>query len=143
MAKIPESFQPYINGAFPANVCLVGTVGADGAPQISPKGSMMAFDGDTLAYWERGKRQAWANVQKNPNVVVWYRNPELRQSGILPAGGVARFYGTATVHESGALRDQVWDKVVEPEKKADPEKKGAAIVIKLDRAEHLNGKPLE
>jgi uncharacterized protein len=142
MAKIPEALQQSIATAFPGNVCLIGTVSKDGFPNISPKGSVVVLDGDTLAYWERSKRKAWENVKDGSKVVVWYRNPELRQT-LLPAGGAARFYGTATVHESGALRDQVWDKVVEPEKKADPEKKGAAIVIKLDRAEHLNGKPLE
>ena len=36
--------------------CLVGTASRDGEPQISPKGSVMAFDGGTLAYWERAKR---------------------------------------------------------------------------------------
>ena len=35
--------------------CLVGTASKDGEPQISPKGSVMAFDRDTLAYWERGQ----------------------------------------------------------------------------------------
>ena len=30
--------------------CLVGTASKDGEPQISPKGSVMAFDRDTLAY---------------------------------------------------------------------------------------------
>ena len=49
----------------------------------------------------------------------------------------------STVLESGPVRDQVWDRVIEPEKKPDPEKKGAAILIKIDRAEHLSGKPLE
>ena len=30
--------------------CLVGTATKDGRPQISPKGSVMVFDKDTLAY---------------------------------------------------------------------------------------------
>jgi len=33
--------------------------------------------------------------------------------------------------------------VIEPEKKPDPEKKGAAVLIKVERAEHMNGNPLE
>ena len=142
MAKIPEALKQHINGAFPANVCLVGTVGKDGFPNVSPKGSVLVLDDETLAYWERSKRKAWDNVQNGSKVVIYFRNPELRQT-LLPAGAIARFYGTATVHESGAIRDQVWDKVIEPEKKPDPEKKGAAIVVKIERAEHLNGKPLE
>lgn len=142
MAKIPANLHQYIDGAFPANVCLVGTVDKDGYPNISPKGSVLVLDDETLAYWERSKRKAWDAVKNGSKVVIYYRNPDLRQSGVLPAGGIARFYGTATVHESGAIRDQVWDKVIEPEKKPDPEKKGAAVVVKIDRAEHLNGNPL-
>ena len=52
--------------------CLVGTASKDGEPQISPKGSVMAFDRDTLAYWERAKRSALDNVAENPQVVVYY-----------------------------------------------------------------------
>ena len=37
------------------HVCLVGTMGKDG-PNISPKGSLVVFDDDHLAYWERSKR---------------------------------------------------------------------------------------
>ena len=37
--------------------CLVATQGPNG-PNISPKGSMVVFDDDHLAYWERSKKQA-------------------------------------------------------------------------------------
>ena len=33
--------------------CLVGAVTKDGRPQIRPKGSVMVFGKETLAYWER------------------------------------------------------------------------------------------
>ncbi len=52
--------------------CLVGTASKDGEPQISPKGSVMAFNRATLAYWERAKRSALDNVAENPRVVVYY-----------------------------------------------------------------------
>ena len=39
--------------------CLLATEGPDG-PNISPKGSMVVFDDEHLAYWERSKRQALA-----------------------------------------------------------------------------------
>ncbi len=38
--------------------CLVATQGPNG-PNISPKGSMVVFDDDHLAYWERSKKQAF------------------------------------------------------------------------------------
>ena len=69
--------------------CLVGTASKDGEPQISPKGSMMAFDRDTLAYWERAKRSALDNVAENPQVVVYYAQvewpkPRIFQMTVMP-----------------------------------------------------------
>ena len=51
------------------HVCLLGTVGKDG-PNISPKGSLVVFDDDHLAYWERSKRKAMENLASDPRVVV-------------------------------------------------------------------------
>ena len=62
--------------------CLVGTASRDGEPQISPKGSVMAFDKDTLAYWERAKRSALDNVVENPHVVVYYATPPDRVGAV-------------------------------------------------------------
>jgi len=61
---------------------------------------------------------------------------------VLPKGGIARFYGTATVVKSGPHYDAVWAKLVQPEKDRDPEKKGYAVLIKVERAEDLEGIPL-
>jgi hypothetical protein len=62
---------------------------------------------------------------------------------VLPKGGVARFYGTAKVHKSGAEYDRVWQKLIQPEKDRDPEKKGYAVLIRVERAEDLDGQPLK
>ncbi len=51
--------------------CLVATTGPDG-PNISPKGSLIVFDDDHLAYWERSKKKALENVQADDRVVVVY-----------------------------------------------------------------------
>ena len=66
--------------------CLVGTASKDGEPQISPKGSVMAFNRDTLAYWERAKRSALDNVAENPQVVVYYAHAADRVGGGSTAG---------------------------------------------------------
>ena len=60
----------------------------------------------------------------------------------MPAGGIARFYGTAEIYKSGAIYDEVWRRLIQPEKDRDPEKKGFAVLIKVERAEDLLGKPL-
>lgn len=139
MATIPKPLQQHINSAFPSNPCLVATVLPDGYAQVTPRGSVLVFDDEHLAIWERGKGTTNAQLKDGTKVTVYFRNPELRASGMLPKGGIARFYGTAKIHKSGPTYDAVWDKVVQPEKDRDPEKKGWAVVVKLERVEDLEG----
>jgi hypothetical protein len=140
---IPKVLQEHIDTAFPAHVCLVGVVQPNGYAQISPRGSTMVYDDDQLALWERGKGSTNKLLQDGTKVTVFLRKPQLRESGILPKGGVARFYGTAKLHRSGPAYDKVWQKLVQPEKDRDPEKKGYAVLIKVERAEDLDGQPLK
>ncbi len=68
--------------------CLVATYGPNG-PNISPKGSMVVFDDDHLAYWERSKKQALENLGHEKRICVMYANfaaQRDRQAGVgLPA----------------------------------------------------------
>lgn len=143
MAIIPKKLHEPISKAFPANVCLVGTVLPNGFAQISPRGSVLVFDDENLMLWERGKGSTTENLQEGSKVTVYFRDPRLRESGVLPAGGIARFYGTATLHKSGPIAEQVWAKLIQAEKDKDPEKKGFAVLIKVERVEDLGGKPLK
>lgn len=143
MAKIPKILHDHINTAFPANVCLVGTVLPNGFAQVTPRGSAMVYDDDHLALWERGKGSTNVNLKDGTKVTLYFRKPQLREAGTLPKGGIARFYGTAKIHKSGPVYDQVWTKLVQPEKDRDPQKKGFAVLIAVDRAEDLDGEPLK
>jgi hypothetical protein len=143
VATIPKTLQPHIDTAFPDNVCLVGSVLPDGYAQITPRGSTMVYDDDHLALWERGKGSTTGNLQDGSKLTVYFRKPQLRADGVLPGGGIARFYGTAVIHKSGAAYEEVWRRLVQPEKDRDPDKKGFAVLIKIERAEDLNGAPLK
>jgi uncharacterized protein len=142
MAKIPKILDEQINTAFPDNVCLVGTVLPSGFAQVSPLGSTMVFDDEHIALWERGRGSTNENLANGTKVTVYFRKPQLRTEGILPLGGIARFYGTAEIHKSGAVYEEVWKRLIQPEKDRDPEKKGFAVLIKVERCEDLAGKPL-
>jgi len=142
VATIPKTLQPHINTAFPDNVCLVGTALPNGYAQITPRGSTMVFDDDHIALWERGKGSTTGNLHDGSKVTVYFRKPQLRADGVLPKGGIARFYGTAKVVKSGAAYDEVWRRLVQPEKDRDPDKKGFAVLIKVERAEDLDGAAL-
>ena len=139
---IPKVLHEHINTAFPANVCLVGVALPDGYAQISPRGSTMVYDDQHLALWERGKGSTNAQLHDGTKVTVFLRKPALREAGILPKGGIARFYGIARLHKSGEVYNRVWERLIQPEKDRDPQKKGFAVLIRVERAEDLDGEPL-
>ena len=115
--------------------CVVGTADKDGYPQISPKGSVMVYDSETLAYWERAKRSALDNVGENPHVVIYYSNSEKRVRW--------RFHGDAAVHEEGVIREDVMSKTVQAELDRDPERLGVAVLIRVDKITELSGNVLQ
>jgi len=39
--------------------------------------------------------------------------------------------------------EEIWRRLVQPEKDRDPDKKGYAVLIGVERAEDLEGKPLD
>jgi hypothetical protein len=142
VATIPKALHEHINTAFPAHVCLVATVLPNGFAQVTPRGSTMVLDDQHLALWERGRGSTNANLANGTKVTVFLRTPALRESGLLPKGGIARFYGTAEIHKSGPVYEEIWARLVQPEKDRDPEKKGFGVRIKVERAEDLDGQPL-
>ncbi len=142
MAKIPQALHEHINTAYPANVCIVGTVLPNGFAQMTPRGSTMVFDDEHIALWERGRGSTNEHLKDGTPVTIFMRNVALREAGLLPRGGILRLYGRAKIHKSGPVYDQVWDRLIEPEKKGDPEKKGFAVLVAIERAEDLAGKPL-
>ena len=115
--------------------CTLGTAGKDGQPQLSLKGSVMVFDSETLAYWERAKRSAMENVAENPKVVVLYNNPGQRIRW--------RFYGTAVIHESGLIREEVMSRTVQAELDRDPERLGVAVLVTVNKINELSGNVLQ
>ncbi len=103
----------------------MATVLPSGFAQVSPRGSTMA----TLA--------------NGTKLTVFFRKPQLRESGVLPKGGIARFCGTAEIHRSGPVYEEIWRRLVQPEEDRDPDKRGYAVLIRVERAEDLEGKPLD
>jgi hypothetical protein len=143
MATIPKRLHDAINTAFPDEVCLIGTVLPNGFSQITPRGSAMVYDDEHLALWERGHGSTNVSLHDGSKVTLFLRRRALRADGTLPKGGIARFYGTASIHKAGMVYDNVWRRLIDAEKKRDPEHAGFAVLIKVERAEDLDGGPLE
>jgi general stress protein 26 len=135
MISISDQMKELIDNALAnGSPCILATVSADGEPDIGYKGSMMVFDNESLAYWERTRRVHLKNVKENPRVVVLFRDAKTKAAW--------RFHGTATLHESGPIREQVMARTVKDELDKDPERKGAAVVIRLDKITNMGGQVL-
>jgi predicted pyridoxine 5'-phosphate oxidase superfamily flavin-nucleotide-binding protein len=105
--------------------CLVATASSDGQPNLAFKGSVMVWDKDHLAFLERAHGETLSQLRENPRIAVVYRNRA--------AGKAWRFWGVTELHESGELRDKVMARTVQAELDRDPERKGVAVIIRVDR----------
>jgi len=120
--------------------CLLATAGPEG-PNISPKGSMLVYDDDHLAYWERSKKQALANLGHDKRVVVIYANMKAQRDNVLESGFL-RFYGIAELHEAGPMREKIFQRLTKREQEHAGADVGIGVLIKIDRAADVRGKPL-
>lgn len=119
-------WQEAVNSALmDGNPCILATNDGEGRPDIAFKGSMMIFDGEHLAWWERSLGEQIAQVEQNPNVVVLYRSA--------PRKLTLRFYGQATIHKEGPLREEVMERTIPIELEKDPERKGYGVIVQVDR----------
>ena len=75
----------------------------DGRPDVALKGSLMVWDADHLAWWERGRAETEAAVRANPQVAVMVRNSTRDRRTL-------RFYGEARLVDDPALRERVWER---------------------------------
>ena len=120
--------------------CMLATTGADG-PNISPKGSMLVFDDQHLAYWERSKKKALENLGTDKRVVVMYANFKAQREGVLESGFL-RFWGTAELHEAGSVHDAIFARLTSREQEHVGADTGIVVLIHLARAADLRGQSI-
>ena len=120
--------------------CLLATVGPEG-PNITPKGSMIVFDDEHLAYWERSKRTVLDNLGMEKRVCVMYANFKAQRDGILDSGFL-RFFGTVELHESGPIREAIFAKLLPREQTHVGAEAGIGVMIRIEKAIDVRGKPL-
>jgi hypothetical protein len=116
-------FAPNIDNALADGVPMLIATCEQGQPDLAFKGSLMVWDRDHLAYWERSQMGILAGLRANERVAVMYRHPQR---------GAVRFFGSAHLVESGELRDQIWQRVVPAEQARDPERTGLAVLVRVD-----------
>jgi predicted pyridoxine 5'-phosphate oxidase superfamily flavin-nucleotide-binding protein len=136
MIELTEEMAEAVNNALADGTpCLMGTASGSGMPNVSYRGSVMVFDKEHLAYWERAKNIAVHNLQENPQVEILYRN---RDKGLS-----WRFYGRAEILETGAVREEIMSRTVQRELDSDPERAGFGVLITVDTVTDGRGNPLQ
>ena len=126
MIKLTDEMREHVNSALEKRYpCIIATADTEGMPGLGYRGSVMIWDDDHIAWWERGPRSQMLNMQANPKAAVIFRNHELNVGW--------RFYGEVTFHPQGdPLWEQVWNRVVPPEQERDPDRIGTAILMRVD-----------
>ena len=104
---------------------LVATASKDGAPDLAFKGSVMVWDKDHLAFWERAHGTTLQNLEENPQAALVYRNRD--------AGKNWRFWGDVTLLRDGEVREGIMARTYQPELDRDPERKGVAVLIRVNK----------
>lgn len=120
--EMKQAFETALADGAPV---IFATANNDGMPDIGFKGSAMVFDSEHVAFWERALGTMYRNVSENPGVCLLYRNTKTRT--------VWKMFGKAEVLTEGPVRQQVMDRTIALELDRDPERKGAAIMIRIDR----------
>ena len=78
--------------------CFVGTVNANGTPNVAPKRSTRVLSDDSLIFTEGTGGATYANIKRGSKVSVSIVNREILDG--------YRFVGSAALQESGTLYEQ-------------------------------------
>ena len=130
--ELTDEIAAAINGAYEAGTpVMVAYVDDQGYPHMSLRGTAQVFGPQQLAVWARnpegGLPQAIAD---RPRVSLFYRNPAARQIYV--------FYGRARLATDDETRNAVYSSSPQRERESDPEQRGLALIIDLDRVDGMS-----
>lgn len=135
--KIPPGVRPLINNARlnETPICLAHT-DENGNPSLTFRGSIQVWSDTELCAWVRQAGGSLArSLAKNPTVAMTYRDGP--RAMLLMAG-------RARIEADEAVRKRVFDLIPEVEQNHDPARKGAAMIIDLERIQGFStaGEPV-
>jgi predicted pyridoxine 5'-phosphate oxidase superfamily flavin-nucleotide-binding protein len=96
MEKILESVKKFLDTQ---KLGYVATVSENGAPNLSPKGTIIAWDENTLAFADIRSPNTMKNLENNPNLEINVVDPFLRKG--------FRFKGQGRIIKNGATYDAI------------------------------------
>ena len=98
MAKLTKEMKAFFKEMDPPQI-FVGTVGKDGVPNISIKGtSINILDDETIAYADVFSLKTAENIKGNPNVAIAVINAKIYKG--------YQFKGKGEILESGTLLEE-------------------------------------
>jgi len=128
----PELHSKINNALADGHPLVLAVVDESGQPHLSFRGSLQTYSDTQLGFWLRNPQgSTLASIRRNPKVALIYR------SGTTP---LLEFHGSARIETDDAERDRVFAAVPEVERKADPDRKGLAVIIDLTRIEGVLGR---
>ena len=109
--------------------CFVGTVNADGTPNVAPKRSTRVLTDESIIFTEGTGGATYANIKRGSKVSVSVVNREIIDG--------YRFVGSASLQESGEL----YEKAVAMASKMGMPKPRAVAVITIEEIHSLKPGP--
>lgn len=126
--ELTDEIKQAVNNAYDNRTPMVVVyVDEDGQPSMSMRGTVSAWSDTQLAFWARTTSNLPSALAARPRVTLWYRDPATRTT--------LQFRGTAKVDGDESFRNAVFDASPANEQAADPERKGVAVLVDLDRVD--------
>jgi Predicted flavin-nucleotide-binding protein structurally related to pyridoxine 5''-phosphate oxidase len=125
MAKLTQEMKDMIA----TQQCFIGTVDADGAPNVAPKRSTRVLTDDSLIFSEGTGGTTYANLIRGSKVSVAVVNREILNG--------FRFLGNPAIHDSGEL----YERAVAMSEKAGMPAPIAVVVINIKEIHSLKPGP--
>jgi hypothetical protein len=134
--ELNDDLREAIGSAFDsANFVLVSYIGDDGWPHVSPRGSAQVLGPQQLGLWIRKRDEGLAAaIGSRPELTFFFMD-------VVQRGVLYTFYGRGHVSGDPQVIDQVWEATPDREQAQDPERKGVAIVVDLERVVAQSRKP--
>lgn len=127
----PELHSKINNALADGHPLILAVVDESEQPHLSFRGSLQTYSDTQLGFWLRNPQgSTLASIRSNPKVALIYRSV---------ATPLLQFHGRARIATDDAERARVFNAAPEVERKADPDRKGLAIIIDLMRIEGVLG----
>jgi hypothetical protein len=123
---IPPVVRAAIDGALASgNPMVVAYTGTDGAPSLSLRGSVQVYGSLELCMWARDADSGLVRAARRGDPITFlYRNSARRITLMMR--------GRASVADDPAVRERIWSITPEVEKRHDTQRKGAALLIRME-----------